>query len=495
MKPLQGIFCANFASSRDGWPPCRQAWHGQCYECLGQNWFPLAVLHDEDASEWVKQGQRARRLNSASDGVHAVMPFQCEVCWIRNLTGREMCLPADFKLQQCIRRANLDAFAGRAKTTIATHIRGVKNSIEFSSTLNKPPSLSLTPRGPLPVGDTVGMSLAVEMLIYSASARGRIKQHIQFDTMRKLRSTFSRSWDSSPVGITEGAAFSKGTGKVRLTSCASQSQWFSDFLLGAQDRMGYDTKKQLPLSIRAIVKLLELVKLDADDKEAEEARQLWKFGALVAILTAASLRGYEGFYLDLAATRAHITDGKSGLVPPNFKKKQILTETEIAALPSVCVCLIGKFKGETGERYHSVVLANTSLSGLTTRWWVEKLLQVCEEEGRTSGFAFAEANGDPPDVAEYNAMLRHYLRRMQVEHEDLFSPKEEVTRYGISRTFRKSAVTRADRAGLPESDLNAVNRWRTIERAKGTRPKHNMKTHYTDARALAPLTWRYSYVL
>jgi hypothetical protein len=75
--------------------------------------------------------------------------------------------------------------------------------------------------------------------------------------MRKLRSTFSRSWDSSPAGVAEGASFSRGTGKVRMTSYPSQSQWFTDFLLGAQDRMGYDTKKQLPLPIKAIVKMLE----------------------------------------------------------------------------------------------------------------------------------------------------------------------------------------------------------------------------------------------
>jgi hypothetical protein len=93
VKPLQGIFCANFASSRGDWPPCRQAWHGQCYACLGQGVFPLAVLHDDNAKEWVWQDKRASRLNSACDGVHAVIPFQCEFCWVRNLTGRDLVLP------------------------------------------------------------------------------------------------------------------------------------------------------------------------------------------------------------------------------------------------------------------------------------------------------------------------------------------------------------------------------------------------------------------
>ena len=423
------------------------------------------------------------------------MPFQCEVCWIRNLTGRDMILPRDASLRSCIRRANLDAFSGRAKSTIASHVRGVKIAVKLSSELGKPPSLSLTPRGPMPISDSVGMSLAVEMLYNSITAKGRVKEYIQFDTMRKSRSTFSRSWDSSPVGVSEGAAFSKGTGKVRLTSCPSQSQWFTDFLLGAQDRMGFDTKNQLALPIQTIVKLLELIKIDADDRDVAYSASLVKLGALLSILTAASLRGYEGFYLDLAATRAHIHEGENGVVPANLTRKRILIEEELGQLPSVCICLIGKFKGETGERYHSVVLANRSLSGLETRWWIERLLEVCDAEGRSSGFVFSGGDGSPPDSAEFNALFRQYLCRMQQDYSELFSEKEDVTRYGISRTLRKSAVSRAGRAGLSEDILNVMNRWRTVENAKGSRPKHNMKNHYTDARALAPMTWRYSYVL
>ena len=174
--------------------------------------------------------------------------------------------------------------------------------LELSEQLGKPPSISAMPRGPMPEEDLVGMSLAVEMLQKSITAKGRIKWHIQFDTMRKLRSTFSCSWDSSPLGIKEGSAFSNGTSKVRITSCPSQSQWFTNFLLGAQDRMGYDTKNQLSLSIKCIVTLLEMISTHAQEADKLYARHLYKAGALITLLTAASLRGYEGFYSDLAAT-------------------------------------------------------------------------------------------------------------------------------------------------------------------------------------------------
>jgi hypothetical protein len=120
--------------------------------------------------------------------------------------------------------------------------------------------------------------------------------------------------------------------------------------------MGYDTKKQLPLSILAIVKILEMIKLEMEERETEEAWSLVRFGALIAVLTAALLRGYEGFYLDIAATRSHLNDCRHGKIPNKFKRNQLLTEAEVMKLPSVCICLVGKFKGETGERYHSIVL-------------------------------------------------------------------------------------------------------------------------------------------
>jgi hypothetical protein len=102
---------------------------------IGQDLFLLAVLHDDSDTEWVKQGRCATCLNTACEGVHSVMTFQCELCWVQNLAGSNMILPADEQLQQCIRRANLDAFAGRAKSTIASHVRGVKRSVKISAAL------------------------------------------------------------------------------------------------------------------------------------------------------------------------------------------------------------------------------------------------------------------------------------------------------------------------------------------------------------------------
>jgi hypothetical protein len=260
--------------------------------------------------------------------------------------------------------------------------------------------------------------------------------------------------------------------------------------------MGYDTKKQKYLQMPVILKQLELIKRDAEFADVEESRALNKFGALIAILTAGSLRGHEGLYVDLSATRKYLGKGKNGVLPANaLKRGLLLTEQECSNLPEVCLCLIGKFKGETGERHHSIVLANESSSGLQTRWWIEKLLEVCEAEGRTTGYAFYYAQGRPPVVSDYNALVRQYLEKIQEESPELFGPEEDLSRYGISRTYRKSSETRARRAGMKTEDVKVMNRWGTIEKAGCRRPRHAMVDHYADARGLTSLTWKYSYAL
>eukprot|EP00956_Cyclotella_meneghiniana_P005462 scaffold6921_cov42-Cyclotella_meneghiniana.AAC.1 len=286
----------------------------------------------------------------------------------------------------------------------------------------------------MPLGDQVGMSLALEMVLHSKTGKGRIGEFIQFDTMRGDRSTYTKCYDSSPKGVMEGNSFARGTGQIRPTSCVTQSVFLADFLIGAQDRMGYDTNNQMGLPIKVVVLMLTLIKQDAAEKDDVSARLLYKFGALIAILTAASLRGHEGLYLDLAGTRKHLVEGQGGVIPNKFsiKGKGILTEEEIDRLPYVTACLLGKFKGETGERYHSIILASNTASE-----------------------------------------LKEDLQGMSL--------REQMD-------LHQNPVTRASRAGVGAEIVEAINRWRTVENAKGSRPKHNMRNHYTDARALAPMT-------
>ena len=82
--------------------------------------------------------------------------------------------------------------------------------------------------------------------------------------------------------------------------------------------MGCQLNPNHGLLMGAIVHLLDLIRIDAE--EAEEARavleanKLWKGRAYVCILMAASLRGHEGFFLELAGLRKHLSKGRVGVV-------------------------------------------------------------------------------------------------------------------------------------------------------------------------------------
>jgi hypothetical protein len=149
--------------------------------------------------------------------------------------------------------------------------------------------------------------------------------------------------------------------------------------------------------VQKIVYLLDLIEGDAIEAEGldapEVANKLWKVRAYVCILTAASLRGHEGCYLDLTGMRKHVDKGREGIIPQGIHKNTLLSEEVYRNLPYVTICLLRKFKGETGVDQHLICMANLTSSGLRPQWWLEILVVVCASEGRFDGPAFLDLSG------------------------------------------------------------------------------------------------------
>ena len=142
-------------------------------------------MKDVAGNPWHKEDERQKQMLTAVEGAHLCIPFQCEVCWFRNLEGRDPRRgESDDVYLACIRRANLDAMLGKSPLTIRAHRRETIGVLENSRLIGKTPAYH--PRGPFPLGDPVGMSLAVDMLVKSLVAKGRIENHVQFATLRKL---------------------------------------------------------------------------------------------------------------------------------------------------------------------------------------------------------------------------------------------------------------------------------------------------------------------
>lgn len=453
----------------------------------------------EDALGNIWHGQEAEEemLNHGVKGAHITIPFQCERCWMVNLEGRLPRGEEDRVYLQCIRRASLDAFHGPAASTIAAHRTGVDRVVRQCSLINKTPSFP--PRGPMPVGDPIGMGVAVEMLHHSINRTGRVNKEgfISFAAMRKGRGVYSTTYRASPEGVGDSNAFVSGFSNVSLTNCPTQSEWFKSFSKGAERRMGAESNANQPLTISAVVELLKRLRERAQscDKHSEEARTLWKVGAAVVVGMVCSLRGPEIFLLDLGALNSKWKEGKKGEWP---RGDPMAPGRDLDTAPYVRLELIGEFKNESRTRTYAFHIPPKTKSGIEVRWWLRKLRKVRRREGHVAGPAFGYASGQVARQADFDVVLRTTLNRMRIDSEcDLIQADDEVDlNYSFNRTFRKSSENRARQLGVETSVQDATNRWRLDQRARGQVIKHrSQREHYSHALFLMPETWRYGYCM
>ena len=491
---MDGIFCANYCSSRGNFPPCQQAWHPECFTLKARE-FPTRDTYDQEGNIWFNNGKRIREMTAAvgAAGVHAIQPFQCPTCWVRNLEHRDPGA-GDAAYVRTIRRAILDGINGVSRATIAQHRGRVKEVVRNAERINKTPSLH--PRGPMPLGDPLGMGVAVDILQKSVHARGAHEKYVQVETLRQVRSTHTKNYESSPVGVKEGGAFSRGAGVVRPTSCPTQSDWYRQFWSGVEKRMGWLSKANHALKVGAMLDVINRMWRDAEASEDEEEKgHLWKVGAYLTLCTVGGLRGHEGFFLDLAGLRRHLDTGRRGQVPPDYTHETVLGEGACESLPHVVVPLLGKFKGGNTVDHHIINLASETKSGFELRKWMDKLVEITEEEGRTDGPAFADSDGNLACSLDYNETFLEYLKQTQIARTDLIGPGVKVKdMYGIYRTPRKTQTTRIMRCGLG-NDIGEMNRWRSVEGAKGKPLRLRMCTLYSEAVYMMPVTWRLSHAL
>ena len=139
-------------------------------------------------------------------------------------------------------------------------------------------------------------------------------------------------------------------------------------------------------------------------------------------------------------------------------KDMLFTEEICKDLPHVTVAMLGHFKGDIGVDQHLISLANESVSGLKTRWWIEKLVSVCEAEGQVHGPAFASAYGILASSADYNAVFRKYLGQVQDKTDFIPGETDVDAQYSTFRTPRKSSTTRLEHAGFGDKFVDRMNR-------------------------------------
>jgi hypothetical protein len=149
--------------------------------------------------------------------------------------------------------------------------------------------------------------------------------------------------------------------------------------------------------------------------------------------------------------------------------------------------LLGRFKGEDGERYHLLLMASETASNLQPRKFIEILVKRREEQGFLQGPAFVDQDGKEIGSGKYEAIILGALHDHklwedeQPEGTEKFFEGVEIDEvYGVSRSFKRGAITRAQEAGVKQPEVEFMGRWRKIEQAAGRKPGRSMREHYTE---------------
>jgi hypothetical protein len=292
----------------------------------------------------------------ARDGDHLLTPFQCDLCCFRNLQHQDPVpgLPKDDLLLCAIRRANLDALWGREPHTVSATLRGVRHMIRLWGKLGIKPNFPAL--GPYPVSDSLGMGVALAMLMKTLEPGRYSIQYQQFETVRKLRAAFSNLYMASYVGVTSLRTVGGDRAKHHLTLSPTQSMWFERFSQGCICRMGQDVRQDWAIPLGAMlgqIQVLEEEWASTLEEDLPTRSRLASIGAYSIIAFCGSFRGSEVFLMDLHGLR-----------------KQ-LEATQSQGRDHVVIPLLGRFKGEQNSRYHLAPLAAVTTSGLRVQVWIE----------------------------------------------------------------------------------------------------------------------------
>jgi hypothetical protein len=375
----------------------------------------------------------------------------------------------DFVLES-IRRANLDALWAREPSTVAGNVRKVRRALDLSAAHDMPPPFP--PLGPFPVEDVLGYGAALVML-WDSLDQGQYADYKQFSTIRKLKSAISNVWEASAIGGARTLCLSSEDRKKisEFSTGPTQSRWFKRFREGSKARMGEIVKQNKALSREILHAMLEVARERMSVERGDQQALTISVATYVLVCFCASLRGNEGFMTDLSGLIFYLDEGK--------------TDDENA---HVVIPLLGRFKNEAGEQYHLLAIPSATKTGFQPRWWIELLVAVRTKQGRNWGPVFCGSDGKVASTREYEEVFYELLEAVQERSPDLFSKDIDIREdYGLSRSMRRGSTTLATLLKVAGPIIDAVNRWRAVENARGCRPGLPMRQHYAEIAMLVPL--------
>ena len=470
-----GIFCSNFLLSRGGFRPCMNVWCGGCYRRGVNDHFPIQGPPEEEDGLEVDPVE-AGRYRKGRDGDHLMgIPFECDLCHFRNLTHRDPIWghPRDENMLTNIRGAVLDASWSRATGTVTANLRRIQLDYRAAESM-------FDIRDPLPhlgnpeLRDRVGMGVAITTL-HSSLRPGKYSGHLQYDSMRKTPTWFGNVWRSGVAYITD-TLYAQDAKRVRATTCPTAGEWFTRFILGAKYRMGQIRKQNEAFTsdiIHAMDKITEELWVVAESEEEKAALE-----ELMLFVLAGFCAGLRGEEVPLISLKGML---------------EFWQETTNAARPHVMLTLHGRFKGETGVRWHCIPISCRTRTGLpVTKWFRRVLRRRVYLDKRREGWLLADSSGKRRRLKHYEPLLQDVLEKVKIHFPLVIDKVIEIEDFSLWRSMRRGAMTEAANQSIDQHTIDLMGRWRKKEAARGTEPGLPMRQVYTQMKSVYPAMLSFS---
>jgi hypothetical protein len=244
--------------------------------------------------------------------------------------------------------------------------------------------------------------------------------------------------------------------------------------------MGQIVKQDWAIPLPVVHALLDTLESDwsaAQILNWKEKELIGMLGAYVVTAFCGSFWGNEVFLADMFGTAKYL---RATNTPAN----------------TVIVPLLGRFKGETGERYHLTPLAATTSSGIQVKTWLSRLVDLKTARGYVRGPLFGDDKGLVVRAKIIELELMEHLQGIKDSQPGLIPSDVDIYEdFGISRSFRRGATSTVWIRGVDDKYANLINRWWNFEEAKGRRLTLSMQDHYSDIQILLPELMKFSLAL
>lgn len=247
--------------------------------------------------------------------------------------------------------------------------------------------------------------------------------------------------------------------------------------------MGQDWRPNQALSLDLMLAVLELTEAHIDNAVAEDEAHRWAvFHTYATVSYVISLRGTEGLLLDLEMLHRYWDTGKN------------------QAKPYIIIPLRGKLKGETNHFCHRIPCSPTTSSGIQVERSLKRLMTKKQALGFVDGPAISTLRGQVATTRALDDTFLEVLEELYETSRHLFPPHVKTvedlrSKYQGFRSFRRTSDTRAIEKKVGQTDIDVVNRWKAVERAKGGRPAGPMRQHYADLSLLIEPFLRYTWAM